>query len=84
MTTQKVAITMPTDLVTIIDDISKQKGISRSKFISTALLEKALNEKENLIKDAYNRIFSEELIRKEQLETTAWFEGVGSKEGQAW
>ena len=84
MTTQKVAITMPTDLVTIIDDISKQKGISRSKFISTALLEKALNEKEKLIKDAYNRIFSEEVIRKEQLETTAWFEGVGSKEGQAW
>lgn len=84
MTTQKVAITMPTDLVTIIDDISKQKGISRSKFISTALLEKALNEKEKQIKDAYNRIFSEELIRKEQLETTAWFEGVGSKEGQAW
>jgi len=84
MTTQKVAITMPTYLVTIIDDISKQKGISRSRFISTVLLEKALNEKEMQIKDAYNRIFSEELIRKEQLETTTWFEGVGSKEGQAW
>ena len=84
MATQKVAITMPADLVTVIDDISKQKGISRSKFISTVLLERALIEKEKHIKDAYDRIFSEELIRKEQLETTVWFEGVESKEGQTW
>jgi len=84
MNTQKVAITMPKDLVTIIDDISKQQGISRSKFISKALREKVLNEKEKQLKDAYNRVFSDELIRKEQLGTAAWFEGAGSKVGLEW
>jgi metal-responsive CopG/Arc/MetJ family transcriptional regulator len=84
MNTQKVAITMPTDLVAIIDDISKQKGTSRSKYISTVLREKIINEKEKQIKDAYNRVFSDELIRTEQLETASWFERTGSKEGQEW
>ena len=84
MTTQKVAITMPTDLVAIIDDISRQNGISRSKFISTVLLEKVLVEKEKQIKGAYDRIFSEESIRKEQLETTTWFNWVGNKAGLSW
>lgn len=84
MNTQKVAITMPAELVAIIDDISKQKGMSRSKFISTVLREKVLNEKEKQLKDAYNRVFSDEAIRKEQLETASWLEGAGSKEGQEW
>lgn len=84
MNTQKVAITMPAELVTIIDDLSKQKGMSRSKFISTVLREKVLNEKEKQLKDAYNRVFSDEAIRKEQLETASWLEGAGSKEGQEW
>ncbi len=75
---------MPAELVTIIDDISKQKGMSRSKFISTVLREKVLNEKEKQLKDAYNRVFSDEAIRKEQLETASWLEGAGSKEGQEW
>jgi metal-responsive CopG/Arc/MetJ family transcriptional regulator len=84
MNTQKVAITIPTELVTIIDAITKQKGISRSKFISNMLREKIFDEKNKLIKDAYNRIFSDEKIRKEQLESASWFEGTGSKEGQEW
>jgi len=84
MNTQKVAITIPTELVTIIDAITKQRGISRSKFISNMLREKILNEKNKQIKDAYNLIFSDEKIRKEQVETASWFEGTGSKEGQEW
>ncbi len=84
MNTQKVAITIPTELVTIIDAITKQRGISRSKFISNMLREKIFDEKNKQIKDAYNLIFSDEKIRKEQVETASWFEGTGSKEGQEW
>ena len=84
MTTKKVAITMPTDLVALIDDISEQKGMSRSRYISKILEEKILKEKEMQIKAAYNRVFSDALILKEQLDTAAWFEGTGSKEGQEW
>jgi metal-responsive CopG/Arc/MetJ family transcriptional regulator len=84
MNTQKVAITVPADLLTIIDDISKQKGMSRSRYISTILREKIIQEKEKRIKAEYNRVFSDELILKEQIETASWLEGTGSKEGQEW
>jgi metal-responsive CopG/Arc/MetJ family transcriptional regulator len=79
-----VAITVPVDLLTIIDDISKQKGMSRSRYISTILREKVLQEKEKRIKAAYNRVYSDELILKEQIETASWLEGAGSKKGQEW
>lgn len=84
MSTQKVAITVPTELVAIIDDISRQKGISRSKLISNILKEKILNEKQKQIKTAYNRVFSDALILKEQIDTATWFEGIGNKKGQEW
>jgi metal-responsive CopG/Arc/MetJ family transcriptional regulator len=68
----------------MIDDISRQKGISRSKLISNILKEKILNEKEKQIKAAYNRVFSDALILKEQIDTASWFEGAGNKKGQEW
>jgi len=84
MNTQKVAITIPSDLIILIDNISKKRGMSRSKFISTVLHEKILDERNRQIKEAYNRIFSDESICKEQLETASWFEGTGSDKGQEW
>ena len=84
MNTQKVAITVPTDLVAIIDDISKEKGMSRSKYISTVLREKVLSEKERQIKDSYNRVFTDDSIKKEQLQTAIWFDGTGNQGGQEW
>ena len=41
MHTQKVAITIPKELVAMVDDISKKRGLSRSKFISMVIREKA-------------------------------------------
>jgi len=84
MHTQKVAITIPKELLTMIDDISKKKGLSRSRFISTVLREKVMSERNRYIKDAYDRVFSDESIRKEQLDTVRLFEGLESKEGQEW
>jgi metal-responsive CopG/Arc/MetJ family transcriptional regulator len=84
MNTQKVAITIPSDLVIIIDDISKQMGLSRSKYISNVLREKVLSEKERQIKDSFNRVFADDSIQKEQLETTIWFDGTGNQGGQEW
>jgi metal-responsive CopG/Arc/MetJ family transcriptional regulator len=84
MNTKKVAITMPIDLVTMIDSICKSKKISRSKFISITLREKVSSEKERQIREAYNKVFSDEMIRKEQTDTALWFDGTGNKEGQEW
>jgi len=84
MNTQKVAITIPTDLVIIIDDISRQLGLSRSKYISTVLREKVLSEKEQHMKESFNRVFSDDSIKKEQLQTAIWFDGTGNQGGQEW
>ena len=84
MNTQKVAITIPADLVIMIDNISKQMGLSRSKYISTVLREKVLSEKERHIKDTFNRVFSDDSIKKEQLQTAIWFGGTGNQGGQEW
>ena len=84
MHTQKVAITIPKELVLMIDDISKKKGLSRSKFISIILREKLMSERNRAIKDAYDQAFSDESIRKEQYSCAKWFGGLGTEEGQEW
>jgi hypothetical protein len=84
MNTKKVAITIPADLVVMIDDISKNQGLSRSKYISIVLQEKISNEKKQQIKDSYNRVFSDDTIKKEQLQTAIWFDGTGNQGGQEW
>ncbi len=84
MHTQKVAISIPKELVTMIDDISKKRGLSRSKFISTVLREKLISERNRHIKNAYDLAFSDESIRKEQLSCAKWFEGLGTEDRQEW
>ena len=53
MHTQKVAVTIPKDLVALIDEISKNEGLSRSKYISSVLREKLESEKNRYIKDRF-------------------------------
>lgn len=84
MNTQKIAITIPADLVMVVDAISKQRRLSRSRFISMVLREKLQEEKDRHLKDVYDRFFSDKTILEEQLETARWFEGSGSKVGQEW
>jgi metal-responsive CopG/Arc/MetJ family transcriptional regulator len=84
MTTQKVAISMPEDLIKDIDLISKNKGLSRSRYIASALCAKVADEKREFLKQAYDRVFSDEKMQKEQRDTAEWFEGAGSEEGQEW
>ena len=43
-----------------------------------------MNEKERQIKEVYNRVFSDDSIKKEQLETSLWFDGAENKEGLEW
>jgi len=75
MNTQQIAISIPVDLVSIIDEISKRKGVSRSKFISMALYEKIAAEEKQSLKNAYDSVFSDDAICREQLDTAKWFEG---------
>jgi metal-responsive CopG/Arc/MetJ family transcriptional regulator len=84
MSTQKVAITLPEELMKDIDLISKTKGLSRSRYIASALSLKVADEKRRLITEAYDNIFSDKKILEEQTNTAKWFEGVGTEGGQEW
>ena len=84
MRTEKVSITIPSDLISVIDDIRGKRGISRSKFITLLLREKIMDEQTRQIREAYDRVFSDETIAREQLDTASWLEGTGKDEGQEW
>jgi hypothetical protein len=84
MNTQKVAITMPKDLIEAVDTISRERGISRSRFISLTIEEKIASERDRTLKESYDRVFSDDSVLKEQLDTARWFQQAESKEGQEW
>ena len=84
MNTQKIAITLPSDLLDIIDKTTEQRSISRSKFISLLLREKLLDERNRQLKDQYDKVFSDGAICDEQLKTAMWLDGASSQEGQEW
>lgn len=84
MNTIKLAITVPKNIVAAIDLLSRQSKLSRSRYITDVLKEKVLLEKEKLIKETYDRIFSDDEIQKEQLETAQWLDGHSLMEGQEW
>jgi metal-responsive CopG/Arc/MetJ family transcriptional regulator len=84
MNTQKIAITVPSDLLDIIDKTTEKSRMSRSKFISRLLREKLLDERNRQLKDQYDKVFSDSAICDEQLKTAMWLDGAGSREGQEW
>ncbi|MFA6010857.1 MAG: hypothetical protein WC799_12805 [Desulfobacteraceae bacterium] len=73
MDTVRVTITIAKDLVTTIDQLSRQAQLSRSKYITNVLREKISQENEIMIKGKYNQVFSDDRIRKEQLDMLKWF-----------
>ena len=75
MNTQKVAITIPGDILAKIDSISRKLGLSRSKYISILLQEKLSEVMENQLKESYNRVFSDDEVKKEQAEPSEWSSG---------
>jgi hypothetical protein len=84
LNTQKVAITVPRNIIIMIDKISKTKGISRSKLISSMLEQKLSEEKFAYLKNAYDSVFDDDSIKKEQLSTATWLDNKGNEGGQEW
>ena len=84
MTTVKVAISMPRELVKEVDAVRKEEDISRSGYI-TKLVRKAVRvERKEKLKAAYDRVFSDPKIVKEQKETALFFNNSGKDKGQEW
>jgi metal-responsive CopG/Arc/MetJ family transcriptional regulator len=84
LNTQKVAITIPKELIMLIDAISKEQGISRSKYISSVLREKVMQERDRNLQKAYDVVFSDDSVKREQLETAKWFDALEIEEGTEW
>lgn len=84
MNTQKIAITIPKDLVMTIDLLSLENGVSRSKFITDILKERISKDKSAKIKSIYDRVFSDEAVSREQLAIAREFESSGKEDGQEW
>jgi len=82
--TKKVAITIPNNILIMIDNISQAKGVSRSKFITTMLEKKLVEEKAAYLKSAYDCVFEDDAIRQEQRSTALWFDNTGNEGGQEW
>ena len=80
----KVAITIPSDLLSLIDDIRSKRGVLRSKFITLLLRKKIMDEQAREIREAYDHVFSDESIVQEQLDTAACFTGSDKDESQEW
>ena len=72
MSTEKITISIPSDLVSMIDDIRSERGASRSKFITLLLREKIMDEQARQIRKAYDHVFPNESIVQEQLDTAAF------------
>jgi metal-responsive CopG/Arc/MetJ family transcriptional regulator len=84
MNTQKVAITVPKNILAMIDQISHAKGISRSKLITSMLEQTLKEEKTAYLKRAYDTIFEAAIVKEEQRTTAQWFEKTGNEGGQEW
>jgi len=84
MHTKKVAITIPNNILIMIDNISQAKGVSRSKLIATMLEKKLVEEKAAYLKSAYDSVFEDDAIRDEQRSTALWFDNTGNDGGQEW
>ena len=46
--------------------------------------ENLTRERNRQIRETYDQVFSDESIKKEQLNCTQWFEGLEIEEGQEW
>ena len=84
MNTKKVAITVPKNILVMIDKISLQKGLSRSKLISSMLERQLADEQFAYLKNSYDSVFTDDAITSEQYSTSRWFEKAGNEGGQEW
>lgn len=84
MNTQKVAITVPKNILILVDKISQARGISRSKLITSMLEQKLADEKAVYLRNSYDNVFDDDSVKEEQRSTAQWFEQAGNEGGQEW
>lgn len=84
MQTQKIAISVPKDLVAQLDSIGQRRGISRSRLISELLRSSLAEERSRQLRKEFDRVFADQKIRNEQIETSRWLEKAEPGGGEKW
>jgi hypothetical protein len=84
MTTLKVAISMPEELVQEVDEARKDESMSRSGYITRLVQQAVRIQKQAKLKASYDRVFSDPAIAGEQLKSTIFFDLTGNDQGQEW
>ena len=82
MTTLKLAIRMPEELVREVEEARKEESMSRSSYITRLVRQEVRRERQAGLKANYDRIFADPEIAEEQLNITRAFDWAGNDQGQ--
>lgn len=67
--TVKTAITVPAKVLAAVDRVARERGQSRSRFISTVLAEAVRARRDAAITRALNELFADEALAEEEVRT---------------
>lgn len=81
---RKTAISVPERLLAQVDAAAKVRGESRSKFIQRLLMEAVRSRRDADVRRRIDALFSEELVRREQLRGAREFERVLAWDPESW
>ncbi len=84
MATRKLAISVPEDVVHDVDAAAKQRGMTRSGFITHILRRIARARSDAEISRRVNEVFADPEVAKEQAETARQFSRDDTERGTGW
>ena len=84
MTVKKLAISLPEDVLALVDDSAKRKGMTRSGFIAAVLRQVAGARRDADVTRRLNALFADEAVALESVESAAQLLAARRTEGTEW
>lgn len=78
MTFRKTAITVPEELLADVDKAARQRGESRSRYITTVLRAAVRARRDEDITRRLNELFADERVQEKQRRSSAALDDAGS------
>ena len=79
MPQQRTAISVPEEILEAVDLAAREKGLSRSAFITRVLRIALQSRKDALVTRKLNELFADEALAKEQLEAADELDSAGTR-----
>jgi metal-responsive CopG/Arc/MetJ family transcriptional regulator len=84
MPTTKFAISLPTDVMDEVDRAARERGVTRSRFISQVLSRVARAKRDREITRRINEVLSDTGLMEEQRTTAADYRRIRPRRGTEW